>query len=61
MIRETGVKQKLAIGKSEEDEKNFLIICMMKNGTAVCFSRSCKRDCTLVKEIVQNAKTNRCF
>jgi len=46
MIRETGVKQKLAIGKSEEDEKNFLIICMMKNGTAVCFSRSCKRDCT---------------
>lgn len=23
MIRETGVKQKLAIGKSEEDEKNF--------------------------------------
>ena len=38
MIRETGVKQKLAIGKSEEDEKNFLIICMMKNGTAVSFS-----------------------
>lgn len=45
MIRETGVKQKLAIGKSEEDEKNFLISRMTKNGTAVYFSRSCKRDC----------------
>jgi len=45
MIRETEAGRKLAIGKFEEDEKNFLISRMTKNGTAVYFSRSCKRDC----------------